>query len=69
MELKTFFKEGSKGNTTNTYEEDEHNKEPSDISTFIMPTNGHLNIWTWAGFSKVIGKMSCNTSSDILLIK
>ena len=25
-------------------------EEPSDPSTFIMPTNGHLSIWTWVGF-------------------
>ena len=31
-----------------------------------MPTDGHLSIWTWVGFSIVMGKMSCNASSDVL---
>ena len=44
----------------------ESNKKPSDPSTFIMSTDGHLSIWTWVDFSQVIGKMSCNTSFDVL---
>ena len=41
-------------------------KEPSDLSTFIMPTNGKLSNWTWVGFSNSMGKISCNASSNIL---
>ena len=41
-------------------------KEPSDPSTFIMPIDGHSCIWTGIDFSKVIEKMSYNTSSYVL---
>ena len=40
---------------------------PSDPFAFILPINGYHSIWTWVSFSKVIGKISCNTSSDVLL--
>ena len=41
-------------------------EEPSDPSTFIMPTNGQLSNWTWVRFSKNMGKKFCNASSDVL---
>ena len=41
-------------------------EEPSDHSTFIMPTNGQLNNWTWVGFSNSMGKILCNASSNVL---
>ena len=41
-------------------------EKPSDPSIFIMSSNGHFSIWNWVSFSKVIGKMSCNTSLDVL---
>ena len=40
-------------------------EEPSDPPTFIIPTDGHSSIWTWVGFSKVIGKISYNASSNV----
>ena len=42
------------------------NEEPSDPSTFIVPTGGHHNNWTWVRFSKNEGKKFCNESSNIL---
>ena len=41
-------------------------KEPSDPSTFIMPSVGLINNWTWVGFSENIGKKFCNASSNLL---
>ena len=32
------------------------NEEPSDLSTFIVPTKWHFNNWTWVGFSKNEGR-------------
>ena len=42
------------------------NEEPSEPSKFIMPTMRSINIWTWVGFSKNMGKEFCNASSNIL---
>ena len=42
------------------------NEEPSDPSSFIVPTIGQLNNWTWVGFSENVGKKVCNVSSNIL---
>ena len=42
------------------------NEEPSDPSTFIVPTEGHLNNWSWVGFFKNEGKKFCNASSNVL---
>ena len=41
-------------------------KELCDPFAFIMPTAGHLNNWTWVGFSKNMGKKFCNVSSNVL---
>ena len=41
-------------------------KELSDLPAFIMPTDGKLSNWTLVGFSNSMGKISCNTSSNIL---
>ena len=41
-------------------------EEPSDPSTFIVPTNRHLSNWTLAGFSNSMGEIPCNESSNIL---
>ena len=41
-------------------------EDPSDPSTFIVPTVGHLKNWTWVGFSNNVGKKFCNASSDVL---
>ena len=42
------------------------NEEPSDLSTFIVPTMGQLNNWTWVGFSENVGKKVCNASPNVL---
>ena len=42
------------------------NEEPSDPSSFIVPTVGQLNNWTWVGFSENVGKKVCNVSFNIL---
>ena len=42
------------------------NEEPSDPSSFILPTVRQLNNWTWVGFSENVGKKVCNVSSNIL---
>jgi len=42
------------------------NEESSDPSTFIVPTVGQLNNWTWVGFSKNVGKKVCNASLNVL---
>ena len=41
-------------------------EEPSDPFAFIMPAMGHLNNWTWVGFSNNMRKKFCNASSDVL---
>jgi len=40
--------------------------EPSDPFAFIVPTMGHLNNWTWVGFSNNVRNKFCNASSDVL---
>ena len=42
-------------------------EEPSDLFAFSMPTDGQLSNWTWVRFSNSMGKISCNTGSNILL--
>ena len=42
-------------------------EEPSDPFAFSMPTDGQLSNWTWVRFSNSMGKISCNTGSNILL--
>ena len=42
------------------------NEEPSDPSTLIVIVEGHLNNWTWVGFSNNMGKKFCNASSNVL---
>ena len=42
------------------------NEKPIDPSTFIMLAEGHLNNWTWVGFSKNKRKKFCNASSNVL---
>ena len=44
------------------------NEEPSDPSTFIVLAMGHLNNWTYVGFSKNVGKKFCNASPNVLSI-
>ena len=41
-------------------------EEPSDPSTFIMPTSGQLSNWTRVVFYNSMGKVSCNASSNVL---
>ena len=41
-------------------------EEPSDPSTFIMPTSGQLSNWTRIVFYNSMGKVSCNASSNVL---
>jgi len=41
-------------------------EEPSDSSTFIIPTDGQLSNWTWVRFSNGMGKISCNICSNVL---
>ena len=42
------------------------NEEPSDPSNIIVLTEGHLNNYTWIGFSKNDWKKFCNASSNVL---
>ena len=42
------------------------NEEPSDPSTFIVPTVGQLNNCTWVGFSKNVRKKVCNACPNVL---
>ena len=42
------------------------NEEPSDPSTFIVPTVGHLNNWTQVGFFENLGEKVCNIRSNVL---
>ena len=41
-------------------------EEPSDPSTFIMPTSGQLSNWTRVVFYNSMGKVSCSASSNVL---
>ena len=41
-------------------------EDPSDPSTFIVPTVGHLKNWTWVGFSNNVGKKVCNASPNTI---
>ena len=41
-------------------------EKPSDPITFFMPTDGHFSNQTWVGFTKNIGEIPCNVSSDVL---
>ena len=41
-------------------------EDPSDPSTFIVLTVGHLKNWTWVGFSNNVGMKFYNASFDVL---
>ena len=41
------------------------NEEPSDPSSFILPTVRQLNNWTWVGFSENMGKKVCNAIPNV----
>ena len=42
------------------------NEKPIEPFTFNMLAEGHLNNWTWVGFSKNERKKFCNASSNVL---
>ena len=42
------------------------NEEPIDPLKFITPIIGPINNWTWVRFSKNMGKIFCNASSNAL---